>query len=176
MDTTQKMASQKRNALERIEGLEKMVPDLLQAIGKQLDEMKAKVEALEEMTDAVIGVVGVQPVSDAMTASRELRARQQAEAQKQETEKLVSDGVLELQDFVDEKSILVLKELKADGTEIPPGWFRVGVPELKPNLQSDVIGKAARSTVSMENGGSFEILEIYKVNASKAVANAQKES
>lgn len=176
MDTTQKMASQKRNALERIEGLEQMVPNLIRALGKQLDEIGFKVTMMEEMVDSLIGVVGVEPVQKAMTLARQNAAKAKAESQKAETEKLVADGVLEAQALIDEKSVLVLTEKLADGTDAIPGWFRLSVPELKPDFKERLLNKFVGHTDVLENGNTFTVTEVYKINASKAVAQAQAES
>lgn len=174
--TTQKMATDKRNALTRIEELERLIPNLLQAIGKQIDAVNNKQNAIDELVNSIIGVVGVDAVSAELLKNREDATNQKIETQKAETERLKAEGVLEPAAVIEADSVILLSESKADGSPVIPGWVRAHVSELKEQFCEELVGKTVGYTGTLENGNVFSVLEVLKVNASKAVANAQKDA
>lgn len=170
------MITERRNALERIESVEKMVPNLIKAVGKQFDELNEKVKAMEEVLDAVVGSVGIDAVTAALIESRRKRSIDEAEAQKKETAALVEQGILVPQETIDEESVVIASEVKADGSPVGSGWFRFQMQEIKEEFRNALMGQSKGFSGTFENGNNYSVLEVYKVDQAKAVTSVQHEN
>lgn len=161
--TTQEMYKQKKSALERIEALESMLPNLIQALGRQIDDMKTQLNGLAELVDTMIGLIGVEKVEAELKSNRLKTATEKAEQQKAHTAKMLAEGRLVSAETVGDNSVLVLRVNSIEtGEPVGTGWFRFHVSEIKPEIRETMKGQ----TVGFKGADelqTFEILEIYDV-------------
>jgi hypothetical protein len=169
-NTTKQFLKDKRNALERIDALENMFPNLIQALGRQIDSVKNKQNFLDELMDAIIGTVGAEKVAESLKDSRLQRALKEAESQKESTAKAVAEGKLKTAEIVGDNSVIVISSNNtATGESVGAGWFRFHVSEIKPEVKAMLVGQSV-GFEGTEGGNTFKLLEIYDVAAPAAVA------
>jgi hypothetical protein len=176
--TTQIEYNKKRNAFERLSLIEEEVlPALVKSLNKRFQSNETKMSAIEELVDAIIGAVGVDTVTAALTESRKTRAAAQVEAEKKTIDAMKESGTLIPTDVVGPDCVVVGTESKADGTPEGPGWFSVSMnnPSVSDDNKALLMGKTIGSIGTLPSGNTFTVLEVLRIDAAKVVANAQKD-
>ena len=155
-------APPRMGALERIAELEKVVPSLIQATNKGLQELGKAQSELDELIQSIAETIGVGKVQEVVDRRRTERELTQAEAARQQLEQLVSEGKAKLIDTVTQSSLLVAVESDADGKPVGPGRVQVAYAALLPEFKDVCLGKAAGFRFDTPSKTTLEILEIYE--------------
>lgn len=171
-ETTQKFLSDARSLKEQVAALkeqvtaiESTIPALIRSVGKNMDEIKTKVDFMAEWMDALVGVVGLESVQEAILTSRTKKAVEAAEAAKAELAALKASGEMVNLDVVEDDVTLVLSEVKNDTNEpVGPGWFKLHTSELKPEFKELLKGKPVGYSERREET-TFTVLEVLKAVA-----------
>jgi len=163
-ETTKKFIKDARTVGQRVDEIERLFPPLIQALGRQLDEIKAKSLLMEELVDTAIGLLGTERFAEALKANRLTKAQEDAEQTKAETQKLKVENVLVPVEQVADDSIVVISSFNTEtGAPVGAGWFRFRMQELKPEFQQLLKGQSVGFS-GQEGPNTFTVLEILKVN------------
>jgi hypothetical protein len=152
---------------------------MLMAIGKQLDplinfknDLEPKILLHEELLDVLVAISGTETVANKLKEARIKRAEENAATQKAELETQLAEGLVVESDRIAENDAVVLLERDEQGNVLPPGWFLLPVPTLKPEIKEQILGKE-KGFVGKSGERSFEILGIYSQVTPKAETTEQ---
>lgn len=161
-ETTQKFIKDARTIAQKVEGLEQTIPALIRSIGKSLDEFKAKQDFMAEWMDAVVGVVGLEKVQEAVLETRAKRAQAECDAAKADVVAQKAAGNLVNLDKVEDECFVILTEVVNDtNAPVGPGWFKMHMSELKPEFRELLKGKEVGYSERREST-TFTIVEVLK--------------
>ncbi len=162
------MRKKAANAMERLDVLEaqaddvqKTLPNLARAVDQAVTNVSNEVHELRETLDAVVGLVGVAAVQQAIADSRLASMKAAAEGTKANIAKAVAEGNLVKAEKLGEKSLVVGRELRADGTEIPPGYAAFSMSTVKKSYREKLLGQAVGFVLETDGGGRFEVQGAY---------------
>jgi hypothetical protein len=161
--TTQQFLNDARSLRQRVDDIEqKMVPSLVQNIGREFDGLKTKTDFMAEWLDALVGVVGLTEVEAAVLATRTKKALAEAEVLKVQIADEKAKGLLVNVDKVDDNCFVVLTETKNDTNEpVGAGWFKLHITQLKPEFRDLFKDKAPGFTDRREEN-TIGLVEILK--------------
>jgi hypothetical protein len=152
-----------KNALERIDDLEKQFMKLVDGLNNAFEQLNRKVGNLEDSLEAVVTILGVETVAQSITEIRLKRAEEAATLAKEQVKALFEAGVYVKSDTVTNKSILVGHEVHPETGEIaPPGFIKASFEEIKPELKEKFLGQKLGFKTDTGSGNLFELLEIYE--------------
>lgn len=156
-------------AMDRLDVLDNQMEDVLKnlpqlAIGfnDALNRIQQQFSDMNETVDALVGLVGVDAVQAAIVQNRLDRMNAAAATTKANIVKALEEGKLVKVEKVTEKTLMVGRELKADGTMIPPGYSAVSFNQVKKEYREKLLGQSVGFILPTENDGKFEIIELYE--------------
>jgi hypothetical protein len=156
----QGVRQRERNALQRIEQLEGDYLQLIQSLNQTLSQMEGRMNALAEISDALIGEIGPDQVNARITAVREVKAAEQAAKAKEALELAITEGKVVAAPEVTDASVVTGVEYDKEGKAIKPGYVQLGFNTIRPEFQEKLKGQKAGFKVDTGDG-SFEITGIY---------------
>jgi hypothetical protein len=166
-----------KNALERVAALEtqvdsvtSMFPKLISAISEPINKMEYRLQRIEgqlagviEVLDTVVELVGPEQVQKRILENRIKQAAENAKSNQEAIAKGLAEGKLVKTDVVTEKSIIIGKETKEDGTLLEPGWFLLVFKTLENNEDKEaLLGQCVGFTRKAPNGNTFEVTDLYE--------------
>lgn len=157
------LAKRTSNALERLDQVEKTIPQLISAINNSLGGLNQTVNAQGEVLEAVVSLLGKDVIEANIADRRLVRATEAMESEKAALEQLKEKGDLAVTEKVTEKSIIVGREFLADGTLRHPGRAQVAYMRVDPEFQGKLLDQAVGYVIELPKGGKFEIVELYEV-------------
>ena len=157
------LAKRTSNALDRLDQVEKTIPNLISAINNSLGGLNNQLNSQGEVLEAVVELLGVETVQSTIKASRERKATEAMEAEKKALEELKSRGDVAPAEKISEKALIVGREYNKDGTVRHPGRAQVAFQRVDDQFRQGLLGQAAGFVLELPNGGKFEVLEIYEV-------------
>ncbi len=167
---------QKRNlksAIQRIGDLEEDFIKLIQASNTSFGNVDQRLGLLGELVDALVGTVGAKEVDTALMAIRDAKAKKRREEAQAALAKGIEDGTLVETVTIGEKSLVIGRELDAEGVAVHEGDVQIPFDTFKPELKSLFLGKGPGESVEMPEGGhKFEISRLYDF-VEKPIAPAQ---
>lgn len=152
------------NALDRLDELEKALPNIVAGVNNSLQQAQQQLQAQSEILDAVIQALGMDTIQNIMAQNRVARAEAQMEADKKGIADALAAGQIKPGTEVSDVSIIVGKEIGTDGTVRTPG--RVQLPFIRVGEQFKALlkGKKVGESIDLPNGsGKFEVTELYDV-------------
>lgn len=156
---------------DAVEQQSKGTQQIIVAVNTALGQLGQQGSETREMVDALIQAVGVDVVQGIMEQNRLNAMKDAAEKTKANIAQAVKDGKLVKADKVSEKTLIVGKETKEDGTEVPPGFAAIGLQQVKKEFREKLTDQSVGFKMETESKGSFEILELYNpVEAPPAAA------
>lgn len=163
-----------KDSASKIETLEqdliKVVNGVNDVFGKFQTQLEAQKEVIAALTDLLTTPVAVSERVQQRRLDREASAAAEAKAS---VELLKTQGVLVTSEKVEEASFIVGREFDKEGSVKHPGRVQVTFKDLKPEFQPKLLGQSVGFLVETEEGGKFEIQEIYSIDEAAAAA-AQK--
>lgn len=163
MDQRQ-LAKRTSNALERLEQVEKTIPQILGAVNQTVGQVQAQLSSAVEVLDAVVQSLGVENIEKLVSDNRREKATQRMEEEKKQLAALLDAKLILAEDKVTEKSIIVGVETDKDGTARHPGRMQHGFNMIAPQFRDKLLGQVAGFKLPLPNGGNFEVQEIYGPN------------
>lgn len=160
---TRLIAKRTTNALDRLDAVEKVLPELVTGINNSLGSMNQQLNAQGEVLDALVGLLGRDTVETAIKTNRETKATEMMEAEKKAYEELKVAGALSVVEKVTEKSIVVGREYNPDGTVRHPGRAQVAFQRVDAAFKDALLGQPAGFILELPNGGKFEVVEVAEV-------------
>ena len=146
----------------QVEDIQRTIPQLAMATNQALNQMNTSLNEVKEYLDVVIGLVGLEAVQAQLEENRMNRMKAAAEQTKANIAKALEEGTLAKAEKISDKSLIVGKEIKADGSEIPPGYAAVRFSQVKDDFKTKLLDQAVGFTMETDGGGKFEVLEVYE--------------
>ena len=163
MSETIQKYKQARNAIERMDAIEQLIPKLIEATNRSLGQLNDQLAGAVEIVDAVVQILGEEAVSRAVSETRLVRAKETAKNQEAAIAKGVEAGQLKKTETVTPTSYIVFKEYDKEGTELAVSRFQSSLKNLQPKVREELAGKTVGYKVKVEGEHSFEVMEIYEV-------------
>lgn len=157
------LAKRTSNALDRLDQVEKTLPNLISAINNSLGGLSQQLNSQGKVLEAVMQLLGRETVETTMKEIEDRRVTETMEAEKKALEELLAAGNLAKVEKVTEKSIIVGREYQPDGSLRHPGRAQVAFPRVDPQFQPKLKDQAAGFVMELPNGGKFEVVEVFEV-------------
>jgi hypothetical protein len=149
--------------LKRLADIEADLTGLVDALNKSLTLVEQRLGNLDEVTNAVVGIVGVQSVQEAITAMHVKKAKADADAQAKALLMAVDKGLVIKSELLTEKSVIFGRELDKDGNEVPPGRVQMLYGQIKEEFRAALLGKPVGTQIDTPVGGKFEVVDLYEI-------------
>ena len=166
-----------KSALERIADLEAFVEGDLQkvvgAIDQALQTQQVQTRQLATVIQALVEILGAETVDAKI---KELEAAKQAKAledAKAALEDALLKGLVAKAEAVSEQSLLVGFETDAEGQVLAPGRAQISYASLNPTYKEKFLGLTAGEKVTLDNGNTFNLTEIYGALPQPEVSEAE---
>jgi hypothetical protein len=157
------LARRTSNALDRLDQVEKTIPQLVSAINNSLGGLHQQVNSQGEVVEALVQLLGKETVESTIRDTRERRATEAMEAEKKALEELKGRGDLAAVEKVTEKSVIVGREYNPDGTVRHPGRAQVAFQRVDESFKTGLLNQPVGFILELPNKGKFEVVEIYEV-------------
>ncbi len=141
-----------QNILQRLEALE-----------NGMNRMAMDMQNIADVLQCATDVLGPDVVQKAYEALRKQRNKQVSDAQAQRIEKEIGEGKLSKADTIDTTSIVVGHELDKDG-KVFAERVQLHYNQFIPKFRETIMDKPVGFEFKSENGGTFIVDEIYRVN------------
>jgi len=150
-----------RNAMQRVEALEKIIPNIISATNQSLNQLQQQLAQSVEIMDALIQILGEETVGKVMQENRQFRNQKALEEAKARVAAEVDSGALKPAETVGPNSRIVFQELDANGKALEPGRAEFDVSKMLEPFRTEVQGKKAGDSIKTPAGNTFEIQEVY---------------
>jgi hypothetical protein len=151
---------QVKTALERIDDLEKRVPEFAREVEKAVNGQAQSMAQLSEVMGALIEIVGPNAVDAMIEENRARREQARVEAAKDALAKGIAAGTIVPAALVSTRSLIVADQKDKDGKVVDA---RIVYSQVKPEYQTKVLDQAPGFSFEFPDGGSFTIKEVYDV-------------
>lgn len=179
MGTTERQMSLRKkanDAMSRLDSVESQVDDLratqnqlVMGVNRALSKVDQDNQQAREMLDAVIQLMGPEEVTRVLAENRLARMVAEAEQTKAAIAKALESGDLVKADKISENTLVVGRDLKADGSEAPPGYTALPMPRIDKPFQDKLLGQTVGFSVDTKDGCKFEVRELYNPVEKKPV-------
>jgi hypothetical protein len=160
-ETKQNISAQKaaRSAMQRVEQLEQIVPQIIRATQQTQAQFSQSIEIL----DAVVQILGPEAVEKAIAENRRERAKLTVADQLKKLEEDLASGALVKVDSITENSLIVFSESTPDGKPLDPDRTQLNFSTLVPQFKEELLLKGPGAKITSPNGNTFEVMEVYDV-------------
>lgn len=166
--TEQRQLSQRgkvKSLLERMEAIENAHDLMAQQISQVFSNQNQRMANLGNLIEAIVELTGGPEVVDAKMAEiSDRRAVEESKKAKEALEKGIADGQVEAIDAAGPRTLIVGKEKDKDGETVVPGRVQILYESVLKEYQEKLLGQKVGFTFTTKSGGTFEVLEIYKIN------------
>ena len=165
---------QRENALERISNLEKFSAKVVESVdgsfktvAKDLQDCNSNIEGLDRLIRAIIEVSGPEfntKVTEQIKATRIAELEAQSASSAASVKMYVAEGKLKVADTVlNDTDILIVTQKDGNGDLKYPVRNHLALVQFIPAVKELLMNKKVGETVSLPDGGTVEILEVYEV-------------
>lgn len=164
--------SDKKNASQRIEDLEVQIASLLTGSDNMAQDLMRMKEALKLLVNKVDAVVKAVNQGGHITDEvlDKFMLENQVQELKNKVDTLAKLGILSPSDSVKESSLVVIRELDANG-QVTAARNQFAFSTLVPMYKEKLLGAKVGDSIAIgEAGDSIEILEIYDIAQPQAAA------
>ena len=166
------MSEQKRNAEpslnQKIKGLEQNLGRLIVGINQKFSTIEQRLGTTEEAVEALTEIQGKEEVLALIAELRAAKAQQASDQEKTSLETAITDGYVVTAAAVEARSLIVGRYTDPQGNILPPGRAQLVVPNVQPQFASQLLGKPVGTKLTLPDGHTFELQEIYTVDEAKA--------
>jgi len=153
---------------EKVDNLEQLFGQLMLGIQEQSQRSAQNLGNLAEVTQALVELTGKKQVDELIESNRIIKAQADADRNQEELLNGVKDGYVTITDIIAPDSFLVGKEILSNGKVLGVGRQFVDFESLDSKYKEELLGKSVGAIIRTPVGGSFEVLEIYKLDRQKA--------
>jgi hypothetical protein len=169
--TTAAMATNKRNALQRVEEIERVIPNVIGAVNEGLGKLQQQISALVEVAEALTDAVGTDVINAKVVENRKTKDASKTAAEEEAIQKALTAGELVPADAIAETSLMVFTESDKDGKVLEVGSrVQFSFMQLKPEFRAEVLGKKVGEKILVPEGHSFEVKSIFTIVPKPATA------
>lgn len=148
-----------KNAMERLDDLEKAVTMVMGLIDRELGTVVTQVNALSEVINALTDVVGMDKVQAVLTK----KAEEKRDAEQKQIDENVASGRIVKADKVGPNSIISYEERDPDGKLRIPGKFFKNVATLAADAKNLLRDQLEGFEAGIGNGATMKVLEIWDI-------------
>lgn len=148
-----------KNAMERLDDLEKGVTLLTSLIDSEVGTLATQVNALSEVINAVTEVVGLGAVQTVLMR----KAEENRDANQKQIDESLAMGRIVKTDKVGPNNIISYEEKDGNGQIRVPGKFFKNVATLAPAAQALLKNQLEGFEVGIGNGATMKVLEIWDI-------------
>jgi hypothetical protein len=148
-----------KNAMERLDDLEKAVTMVMSLIDRELGTLVTQVNALSEVINAITDVVGMSAVQAVLSK----KAEEKRNAEQKQIDEALAAGKIIKADKVGSNSIISYEEKDANGQVRIPGKFFKNVATLAPDAQALLKDQLEGFEAGIGNGATMKVLEIWDI-------------
>lgn len=170
----------KRSVLERVDAIEASVQNLVEQINQSLSAVEKQLTMHQELVGALVSIVGVEPVKEAIETARAAKKQQEleamiasAQAAKAALEAGLTNGEIAAAEICGERSVIVGVERDKEGVEIPPGRSQLLFAMVKPEFQEKLLGKPVGTVIETATGGTFTVDGLFDFTGKSATEPAE---
>jgi hypothetical protein len=162
-------AGGKKSAMERLDEIETVIPNMINAFNQVLAQFDRRLDTLMEVLEAASEIVGVDSVNEKIQERRQKSLDTQIAAEKAALEQSLKDNLFLSVESVkpdsDPANTLVTGfERDKDGEPVNGGYLQLKLNQFKPNIRAALVDKPAGYIVNTEKEGTLEILGVYVPN------------
>lgn len=170
----QKVSQRKqvRSALERIDLLEVEQARVINDVNQAFNNQSQQFGRLANIVQAMVEILGGDVVDSKIKEMADAKALANLNAAQAALEHGLKTGEVVKADTIGEKTLVVGREFDNKGEVVFPGRAQLRFGGIRPDFQEKLKGQAAGFKMETDNGGSFEVLEIYDI-VEKAAATAE---
>lgn len=148
-------------ALDRIQSLEDMFPNLVQGVNQTFKQMNDQIMGLTETAEALAALFGEDQVKGKVQEIRLKKDNDRAEAQKTALIEAVKGGQFTAAEVITEKSLIVGTEFDKEGVAIGAGRIQMFMAGVKPEFKEKLLGGKVGLSFDLPTG-KFVVNEIYE--------------
>ncbi len=148
-----------KNAMERLDDLEKAVTMVMSLIDRELGTMVTQVNSLSEVINALTDVVGMDKVQAVLTK----KAEDKRDAEQKQIDEHLAAGRIVKADKVGPNSIISYEERDATGMVRIPGKFFKNVGTLANDAKNLLRDQLEGFEAGIGNGAVMKVLEIWDI-------------
>lgn len=171
---------QPKNALERLEELDKRVAAVEDFVGNKLvadvnnavSALSKQAGGLSEVVAAIAKLVGEDAIKALVETARKDAELQRVASLKAAIAEMKANGQLVTSEKITEDSLVVGVEFEADGSETFPGFVQLQFSQFKPEWREKLLGAEVGAKIDTLEGRSFQVNEIFSIAAAKPEAAA----
>lgn len=164
----QQQQSKPRSLNDRVTILEQTTVQVVTDYENRLKGIGTKLAEHQEILDALCELAGKEQVAQLVNQNRIARARAQAAQEEMSLKAGITAGYVVPGEVIGEKSILIGRFVKPDGTVEEPGRAQFVVPGLTGEVKASVIGQKAGYELAIPSGDKFVVDEVYELDQEKA--------
>jgi hypothetical protein len=154
--------------MDRIGALEHDFMEITAAIQQTFNEIGQRTQAMAEVLDAVVSLVGKDAVQKTITDAQDARLNENAQKAKDGLTKALEVGqIVPVTEGIGEDCIITGVEKDKDGNPVKPGYVQAAVSAVKPEFKEKMLLQNVGFNFPTEVG-SFEITGIFRTVAPKA--------
>jgi hypothetical protein len=153
--------------MDRIGALEHDFMEITAAIQQTFNEIGQRTQAMAEVLDAVVSLVGKDAVQKTITDAQDARLNENAQKAKDGLTKALEVGqIVPVTEGIGEDCIITGVEKDKDGNPVKPGYVQAAVSAVKPEFKEKMLLQNVGFNFPTEVG-SFEITGIFRTVAPK---------
>jgi len=130
-------------------------------VNREAAKSASATEAIAEIIDAVVSVVGKEQVDEALRKVREEKDTQQVTRIKDGIAEAVAAGVLKVTEAIDGQSVVCFSEKMEDGSVVRPGYAAAPLSNFAKSTKEALIGKKVGDAVSGVGNTTLTVEGIY---------------
>lgn len=151
-----------RHSMKRLEKLENLIPHILTAVNKAVNNLEANIKALDETQGAMVEMLGREDVERLVVETRRARALVRIANEKLQVQNDLASGAILPAEKVGQQSIVTIAE---SGVPEEINQQQFVFFQLIPALQALVLGKSKGDVVQLDpDSHSFTITGIHDPN------------
>lgn len=158
--------SDKRNATQRIEDLERALVSLYQTCDNMARDLTLIKDAIKLLGNKVDAIRQASNLTDDQVGA--IMTENNVNELKDKVQNLVDQKILSVADAATETSFLVGREVNDEGSVVNPR-LQFALSALQPELQEKLKGAKVGDSITLQEGKlKYEVLEVYTIKAPEA--------
>lgn len=153
-----------KNALERIEELEKNLGMIANFINENMQATRTRLGTLEVLSEAMATSIGVEQIKTIADDIRKKRILEEVEGKKAALAKGIEDKTIEATEGIETLETIITGIEKDDkGTVLFPEYVQLTLADVAdPEHQKELLNAKVGYALKTKNGGTFEVTGAYK--------------
>jgi hypothetical protein len=150
-------------SLERLKALEDFRDEILRAVRKTFNEVEMRIRGTEELSEALVNLVGRAQVEEEIKRLYIDRAEAKSQMEMKALEAAFASGRVVKSEVVGDMSVVIGSEVDKDGNQLYPTRTQLLFATLKPEYQEKLRGAKVGSVIETPVESRFTVLDLYDI-------------